>query len=282
MSLINEALKKAQSERPGPSRPEVPMHPGNVPPTPKPPRKKRYLFGFVVSILVVGLLSALLSTYLVLQLIGPDGESAQPVPEKVIEQAQPVPDTPPEATDVGAVATQEETENQIADPIEPAGNPEPDSPEAPVAETAQSATETTSESQQPIAEELVIDVPDAVASEPTAESEAAPVADASQPEQGESQSVTPADPTPPEPVQVKQYATSESNPQVWLRLEDFEIRGIMSGGAKVLIYDNRSQRARTYTPGDLIDGALSLRVAAISSSEIQFTNNEGSIFTKVF
>ena len=53
MSLINEALKKAQSERPSSIQNHPVMQGGQSHPPQKPPRKRRFLFGFIVAVLIV-------------------------------------------------------------------------------------------------------------------------------------------------------------------------------------------------------------------------------------
>ena len=91
-------------------------------------------------------------------------------------------------------------------------------------------------------------------------------------------------PAPPPVVEkpAPQVASLGNDPLVWNRLEELEIRGIMSGGAKVLIFDSRTNKARAYKPGDLVDGALSLKVSSISNAAINFVNDDGSIFPKPF
>ena len=280
MSLINEALKKAQTDRPGSSRPTVPMDPGGMPPVQQPPKKKRYLFSFIIIVLLVGLMSALVSTYLVLQIMGDDETAQAEQPSVQPDQAATGPGTVasgvveipeivnPETAAVGAEATTEAID--VASAI---------AKEAALVDAE--AAEVAIPTGQPIAEELPISVPEAVVQEQQASIEAAisePAPAAPVEAEPEPVAVLPVT----EPSATPTYASGSTNPEIWRRLDEFEIRGIMSRGAKVLIYDSRTEKARTYTSGDLIDGALSLRVATISSGEIQFTNNEGSIFTKAF
>lgn len=238
MSLINEALKKAQSERPS----SIQNHPvmqggGHSHPQQKPPRKRRFLFGFIMAVLIVGLFSTGVSTYLVYQILGTDkseeagnAQAARPV-EVAATQADPATaTTPPPAETVKVqepVVGKEVTEVVKAAPTTPV--------EAPVA-------------QQPVPQEIV--APPPVVEVPA-----------------------------PEPAVVQAAGT---DPSTWNRIDEFEIRGIMSRGEKVLIFDARNQRSKTYRPGDLIDGALSLRVASITTSVITFENNDGAQFRKSF
>lgn len=267
MSLINEALKKAQTDRPPSERPNPEMIPGGMPPVQKPPRKKHYLFGFILAVLIVGVLSALVSTYLVYQLLGDD--------ESEPEQASVVSSEAPAST-------------KQSQPTEPESMDETRAAEEPAASTVEAIDETpekllevagkSPEELAPEAEELVIAVPEAVVEERMSTEEPVKTPAPPEPVVAVTEPVAEAEPAtqPPAPV----YVSQELNSETWRRLDDFEIRGIMA--AKVLIHDNRSGRARTYKIGDLIDGSLGLRIHSISNSEIQFRNNDGSIFPKAF
>ncbi|MGA1204935.1 MAG: hypothetical protein ACO3ZW_03875 [Opitutales bacterium] len=224
MSLINEALKKAQAERPStihnhPTMQESERH--QSPPTQ--PRKRRYLFGFLVSVLVVGLFSAALSTYFVYKIIGEEeSTAARPA------QAGPTP----------AVV------EQAALASEPASVPEPATPVAQVDTAPVVTAPVPAETPQPVVAK-----------------------------------------TPPTPAPLEKPAPlgdGQSYPEIWTRIQELEIRGIMSGGYRVLIYDTRTSRAKAYRPGDLVDGALSLSIDSISTSEINFRNNDGIRFPKAF
>ena len=69
---------------------------------------------------------------------------------------------------------------------------------------------------------------------------------------------------------------------VLLRLMDIEIRGIMSGGARVLIHDAATGRTRAYQPGETLEGAVPLVFESISTNSIQFRDNAGFLHTKSF
>jgi flagellar basal body-associated protein FliL len=245
MSLINEALKKAQSDRPSSIHAHPAMQGMPMDPQQKPPKKKRYLFSFIIAILVVALLSTLISTYLVYQILGDDDSQPDEVVqsdkvEVIPEQAAPIPDQ---------------------EPVEP----EPVTP-GPVAKHTVDEENQATQVEEPQVE---------VAIEKVEESTPLP-------------EPTPVEVIPePEPVPVIQEAAPtiakiDTNPQVWNRLMEFEIRGIMSGGTRVLIFDSRTGKARAYQPGDLVDGALSLKVSSIDQNIINFQNNDGSIFPKSF
>jgi hypothetical protein len=215
MSLINEALKKAQGDRPtkGPTNPSagsgLPVEAHYTPPPKK--NSRSYLWGFILSILIVGTFTVLLSTYFVFKLAGEDeskgntssqtvGQPAETVPEVVVLESPP---TPQQAE---AIPTQSD----------PAAKPVP-VPEPEVVEPA-----------EPIKPAL-----------------------------------------PPDPA-------------VIARLMELEIRGIMSGGTRVLIFDQFSNRNKAYRVGDSLEGPMGLVVENISNSSIKFKDYAGQIHTKSF
>jgi len=230
MSLINEALKKAQSERPSSIQNHPVMQGGQSHPPQKPPRKRRFFFGFIVAVLIVGLFSTGVSTYLVYQILGTDKkeETGNAQDEKSTEVT---------ATPVDPVTA-------TTPPVEEAVKPQEPVPEKVVTEVVEVAPKTPVEA--PVAEQTVAQPP------------AVEV---------------------PAPAVVQVVGT---DPAIWSRIDEFEIRGIMSRGEKVLIFDSRNQKSKAYKPGDLIDGALSLKVASITTSVITFENNDGAQFRKSF
>lgn len=239
MSLINEALKKAQSERPSSIQNHPVMQGGHSHPPQRPPRKRRFLFGFIVAVLIVGLFSTGVSTYLVYQILGTD-----------------------KAEDSGN-AEAANTVDVAAAPAEPAPAPTPSAGEPVTTAEPEPAT-------------VVTEVVEAAPTTPVE----APVVQ--QPVQAEPVVEPPVvEAPPPEPAIVRE-AVAGTDPSVWNRIDDFEIRGIMSRGEKVLIFDAKNQKSKTYKPGDLIDGALSLKVASITTSVITFENNDGAQFRKSF
>jgi hypothetical protein len=242
MSLINEALKKAQSERPSsvhnhPAMQGMPMEPQQ-----KPPKKKRYLFGFIMSVLVFALLSTMVTTYLVFQILGEDKGSDS------------------NGTQVAEVSTVQELETTPAQPVVP--------------QKEEVVPEAIAEEPVPVLAETEVQEESVPAPLTTPEAKPVPV----------SEPPVVSAPAPPPVVEkpAPQVALLGSDPLVWNRLEELEIRGIMSGGAKVLIFDSRTNKARAYKPGDLVDGALSLKVSSISNAAINFVNDDGSIFPKPF
>lgn len=120
---------------------------------------------------------------------------------------------------------------------------------------------------------------------------AEPVPEAPQPEpiaSEESPSPPPSADLPP-PVAAPEPAPAPArepdlppDPQVVARLMELEIRGIMSGGIKVLIHDRANDRTRAYRVGETIEGAMGLSIAGIAPDTIQFRDYAGAIHTKSF
>ena len=266
MSLINEALKKVQNQHgDGPTAP--PGHPA----APHPPhsgqpdkgKHRSFVWGFVVAVLVVGLVTSLLATFFVWQILGTDEpvntpepaivdkstpetpvqlESAEPAPLKVQSTPEPAVAAPkPERTENLAASELREPELPLPAPASEAAPPEPVS--TPPAQTIEQ-------------QEASLPVATSIAEE----------------------SVTPAEPD----SRPAQNVASPPDPAVIERLQEIQIRGVMSGGIKVLIQDQSTGRTRAYRVGDDLEGTMGLVVASISSSTIQFRDYAGSITTKSF
>ena len=236
MSLINEALKKAQPERPTAGS-HIPKASGPAGIYQHPPRKKRsYLWGFLMAIVIVGLFSAGVSTLLVWQILGDDEN-------KTAQESSANPET-------------------IAGSINSGQEPEWEK----LPDNAQ-GTETTGLKQD--LSESVLPVSAAVSSSDETSAEVQAV---SQAMRNESQPVVEASTLPP----------TRPDAAVWARLQELEIRGIMSGGNKVLIHDLSTGKTKSYKPGDILDGSLALKIATIDLNAILFEDYGGSIHTKPF
>lgn len=231
MSLINEALKKAQAQRPTATESPPAAGPAVGAPQPHPQPHKRHntMWGFLIVIIFVGILSAGMATFLVWQILDPGDSDATAADQ-------------PEGAQAPAEVVVETTAPQEMPVQAPAGNVD--------------------EAIQPLAESQ----PEPPAAAPPIE----PVASRIPPIVEE------------EPVVLTKPAVGKPNPEVWNRLEKIEIRGIMSGGAKVLIYDIAAGKTKTLAPGDMFDGGLGLKVASISTNAIVFEDHGGIQHTKSF
>jgi len=228
MSLINEALKKAQSDRPHAPKHLVASQLGGAGHPPPAPRKRNYLWGFLMSVIIVGLFSAGMSTFLVYYILGDEKPAAEAA------QAKPV------AAQVAQV-------EPVAEPLPAEAAPEP----APVPEKV--STPTGGTQAEPVLKE-------------------APVTKAAPPP-----AVTPEVPpsaTPPPP--------GPTNPAVWARLQELEIRGIMGGGTKVLVFDLSTGKTKSFVEGDLVDGPLGLQIVTLKPNAIVFKDYDGFEYTKSF
>ena len=243
MSLINEALKKAQTERKTDSQPHQTTAEAAAAAIlsshqQKPKRKRNFLWGFVISVLVVGLLASGISLILVNQLFTEE-ESYQHPPAA----AQQKPSLPPTAA-IDAPSAEKVT------PVPASSGPNP-APAAmnPAAQSPASAAQT------------VVQPPPAAVATPSA---------------------TPTPPTPPPSSAAKPRTQAKPNPEVWARLEELEIRGIMPGGSKVLIFDKRTGQNKTFQTGDMLDGSLGMRLGNLSPNQIEVEDYGGYIYTKSF
>lgn len=258
MSLINEALKKAQSQSrtsdgaaanpPGSSPPQQP-HPEQ----PARPRRS-FLWGFLMAILVVGTVTTLLTTFFVRQILGPTkpDESEPDLAQASVESPSPDPAViaaPPPPPTQSVPATQPVPALPQIPPSAPAASradPPPDSAISPAAgEPAPEPAVTLDTAEKP------------VASDP--EPEAAPAL---------------PDGTPPAP--------KPPDPAIMARLMEIEIRGMMSGGTKVLVHDKASGKIKAYEAGDTLEGPMGLVVEKIHPDSIQFRDYAGSLHTKSF
>lgn len=74
----------------------------------------------------------------------------------------------------------------------------------------------------------------------------------------------------------------EQRPEVRQRIANLEIRGIMRGGGKVLLYDAQIQRSRAFSSGDDVDTDLGITIFSISSNQLTFIDEEGARYLKRF
>jgi hypothetical protein len=299
MSLINEALKKAQTDRPSvnPNVPPPPTNPGVPPQQPQPsPNRRRYLWGFILSILIVGLFTTTLSTFLIYQILGEEEKKADKSGQSRLETV---------SENVGELAEVVETATSTEDSLAPS----PETAVSPVPVTSEQATATEQvvskpevakaaptqvAAQTPLPPPQQVKAPEPVSQaqpqpQPAAVEQVASQAPASTPQaqaQPAAQQVTAAVALAAEPVAAPQVVAAPpapvENPAIWGRLQNIEIRGIMSGGTKVMIFDADNNKTKTYRPGDLFDGTLSLKVAEISPAAIIFEDHGGFRYTKSF
>jgi len=267
MSLINDALKKAQkeqqsgsgasSERPSPSPGTPPPHGGDK------ATKRSFLWGFIAAVLIVGTVTTLLTTFFVWQILG------DPEPNKTVAQERPPQEgdpEPPIESKAQTPAPQSETEDKRLVAAPPATDPSTES--APL--TGEPAPPGEEDREMPVV--AMQAAPDTDAREPSASSP--------RPDTKENTGQPKAAPPPAgfsADVQVL-----PPNPEVIVRLRELEIRGIMSGGSKVLIYDSSTGKTQAFEAGESLSGPMGLEVVTITNSTIQFRDYEGRLHTKSF
>lgn len=261
MSLINEALKKVQNQQGG-TGPTTPPGPPDMPhaPNSRQPEKgkhRSFIWGFVVAVLVVGLVTTLLTTFFVWQILGTE-EPVQPSEPVLVEEAA--------------------AESEAAPPIG-AADEEPLPSPSKTAET--SAPEQASIAEIAPAPELT-PVPVAEADAPAA-LETAPEPTPVAPVETAAEVATVQEETPsPTSVSGQPDSPKPPDPAVMTRLQQVQIRGIMSGGIKVLIHDAFTGQTRAYRAGEALEGTMGLVVVEITPNTIQFKDYAGSIHTKSF
>lgn len=257
MSLINDALKKAEQERSRRTDSAPPSSPETASNVPAGRKRWRYLRGFLLSLLIVGTLSTVATTYLVNQLLKDQGTPG------IFDRLAKAPDrkSATESQENRSIIETVETtvqENvklmEELNAILPAETAKPSTPEQ------LPSTQTPPPSTSP--------VPVDQASVPSA---GANVADKS-PVPNEESSLKAEDPTtvgkdspnPAPPTNTRETLTS-----IFLeKLAQLEIRGIMQGSGRALIFDSATGKTHAYSVGDPIDGHPDFRVASIENKSV--------------
>jgi len=237
MSLINEALKKAQAQRQAtrPGDPPASPPPGNsrasmAAPTAGPP----HLWPVLLAIAGIALLFAVGAGLIVWGLMRP----VDPAVPTAAVSLEPEPESPlkaeatPSTEGVENVRTAPETE--VSQPL---------------------AAESLAFSDDVSAEEIIS------SSAPTAPAatEGGPVEDAALPTH-----------------------MSAPNPSVEAFITRLEVRGIMSGGQKALLFNHLTQRSEAYIPGSTVSNELQLKIQAITERSITFVDHDGHVYIKQF
>lgn len=249
MSLINEALKKVQSDGGGPATPS------GGPTTPDAAdgsglSRKWAIITIMLSISVMVLLFALVAIMLINawkdDSAVPETAATQPAtPDPARTPAVIDPEPPP------VIAGREDLPFEPAPPTTDEEPPVPTLSDVPEEASSEAATTTAPIPAQreevrepPIAETTVI------------------VHETRRPE-----------PPPPEP---------KPSPDVLAYLDNLEIRGVLSAGQRLLIHDRSTGETRTWQAGAMIDVELGLKIASVEDRVITFTAHDGQSYTKRF
>lgn len=246
MSLINEALKKAQAQRqsaaPGESPTSAqPGAPGAS--MPSPTAGPSNLWPVLFAIAGIALLFAAGAGLIVWGLMRPVAP-ATPTAEVSLEKGS---DSTSEASDPLPGPTAEAVQpTRTAAPA--AATPDSSIPASTIAETASVAKSVPSEEPSSPAQ-----------STPPSTTEAAPIPEAA----------SPAKPSVPNPA-VEAFVTR------------LEVRGIMSGGQKALLFNHLTQRSEAYISGSTVSNELQLKIQSITERSITFVDHDGHVYTKQF
>lgn len=234
MSLINEALKKAQSKQ-GPPPVASASTPDQPPqPQPKPKSRRRSFFwGFLAALLMVSIVSMLSITVLTKVLLSDgDGGSTQAA----------------------------DNMNALVDTVRQATGS--DSPEGGQASRMPTETPAVPErtGEEVAAGSIVVADEPAAAPEPTEDVQPEPPLESELPE-------APARPGAAVDVPA---------------LHALEIRGIMSAGSRVLIFEPTTNRSRPYSAGQALESLPDWTIAEIQSASILLRHHDGTEFNKSF
>lgn len=257
MSLINDALKKAERERE--ERPDrVILEPTRPPVAPARRRRGwRYLRGFFISLLIVGTLTTVTTSYLVNQLLKEPG--AEP---DLVERL------------TAAIRKPKTEESRVEGPQESTRAPDPvTSPLAapPIAPIAMA--QKTVEQVQASAQDALQSVPNSIDQTKAILSVSEPVATLSDEthegqtglsvENDGAEPSAPESPAPLPPIDpgavMRAFADS---------LSGLEVRGLMQANGRVLIYDSLSGKTRTYSVGDSLEGHPDCTILSIEGKSV--------------
>ncbi|MCC5807382.1 MAG: hypothetical protein JJU00_13750 [Opitutales bacterium] len=300
MSLINEALKKAQSQQDpaktsarkagtgstvtqamGRRSPHVPAVPA--------PRSSLLLpvlaGGAILAVLVLGI------GLIFWSLNRPSDTGSEIARAEPSAMPQPPPPTSPDTTGAAAAAVEDAVAPTEA-PAEPAQSPPPvplqrpnteDPPDVSDSEPVLSV-EPAPPLEQPTRQPAP---PDAASPTAAQQRESVPTA-AEGAEAPEAVAETAPAPAPPEPEATPPAADLPPVPapfpeaQILEVIDQLEIRGIMADSRRVLIYDSRVKRSFAYGLDSTVSGNPFLKIKDITSSSIIFTDDAGRSFTKSF
>ncbi len=302
MSLINQALKKAQRDResqaatPNPSAPSpAPM--GSHAPRPGNPASAT---SFKLTVAAVGVALAIGGTvaayFLLSDIINPEPvEVVQPeLPSEVavkIKLSTPPPSPQPESTALGQAPESQinfalPVEHPASPPASPTAQPAPSTPQQPVAQTPPAQPVTPPPAATPPAPP--------VTTQPVATAPAEPTPPAAPTTSQQPISQQPVDITfslPAQPVTVEgEQAPAPTDPlptpvegaqpdaQVVAFLEQSRITGIKVAGSESRVLMNN----QIFKAGQLVDPTTQLRIKTIRENEIEFIDGAGLEYRKQF
>lgn len=272
MSLINDALKKAQSQNAAASRVGLPYPATASLESPPPRRRSRLLFGCLLSGIVLPTLMLILSAVLLTTFVednpslmdwaqeriallrGDTGAASSSAADALPGPARVEP--PPPAIEPPSAATAPPDGNDLGDRVE-------------LVDRVEQGEEPDRSGPQALAAEDSEADPPAVAAAAT--DEGAPAIE-----------IEPVAPVAPAPVTAPPARPATSDPAIAARVRALEIRGVMSGQSRILIYDPVTGRTRAFEIGQVIEGIHPLTVIDIQPNRLTLEDDAGFIHSKAF
>jgi hypothetical protein len=80
------------------------------------------------------------------------------------------------------------------------------------------------------------------------------------------------------PATVAASSAAQTQPVILSYLETAKVTGVRASATDPKVLMNN----RVYRLNDIVDSGLQLKITAISSRELQFTDSRGYVYTKVF
>lgn len=248
MSLINEALKKVQSQAPG-----APLSgPASGAPTSPPAEQAKYRgwLTLVLSLMVLVLMAALIMVLLSAAWKGDEPEVIAASPTPTLPHSAPIP--------------YDDTTADLA-PLVYRSVEEDPAIENPSLLTSSAPTSITPVTTDP--EPEIHPAPPVVSTPKVKEAPPKEVTVIVQ------QSRTAQADVPAAPA--KSAAVQEF-------IDALDIRGVMSSGQRILIHNRSSGRTQAYQAGSILDESLNLSILKVEDRLITFTTDDGQIYTKRF
>ena len=260
MSLINEALKKAQrlqSQQPGAAPEEIAPASGVRPAVVRrgqPMGYEKMVLGLVALVVVV--VGTAVVTTLMMRDKGRPVAAAAPSPAVAVPVQSPAPTSP---APIAAVAA----------PVPAPASPAPAAAGPAIATPPPAAPPTSAPAQPPASAQTpspTVTIPVASASAPQ------PAATTPPPVSAPVVEPPPGKPVTPAPLS----ATTRQNNKILALIDGFRVTGIRaaSGDSKVLMND------RVYRLNDLVDYELGLRLTGVTTTVLTFTDENGVTYTK--
>lgn len=284
MSLINEALKKAQAQRQGGSPATPPPSTGDAPPPPASVSPTSRDSSGPNLWMILGILAVIAVIFAGAAGLVVWGLMSQKNAEPVAQTATPAAETPAPASNPQPGPPSDNAEAETTKPIEfkvePLSGDDIKALEA-VKEEPKEPVETepvaAPAAPEPLSAKPAPEKPAKVAASP----KAAPTpAKEPPPTVARKAEIPPVEGQPAEKPEAP--AATGPDPAVEAFLAQLEVRGVMSGGKKVLIFNQSTARSSAYQAGATVNNELQIKIVNITEQSISFVDHVGFVYTKRF